>query len=57
MIISAHVAVRLAHLALQLSNCFSKLGLSGFWELRVETLGEAPPAALFVLTLRGDNTK
>lgn len=57
MIISAHVAVRLAHLALQLSNCFSKLGLGGFWELRVETLGEAPPAALFVLTLRGDNTK
>lgn len=50
------MTVRRSHLALQLSNTFSKLSLGGLWQLRVEALGEALPAALFVFTLRGQNT-
>lgn len=45
-----------AHFALQLSNSFRKVSLGGFWQLRVEALGEALPAALLVFTLRGKNT-
>lgn len=45
---------RRSHLALQLSDSLSKLSLGGLRELRVETLREAPPAALLVFTLRED---
>lgn len=39
------------HLALQLRDSFGKLSLSGFWQLRVEALTEAPDPVLPVFTL------
>lgn len=49
-----YICIFKSHLALQLSNSFSKLSLCSLWELRVETLGEALPASLLVLTLKVD---
>lgn len=41
----------LPHLTLQLRDSFSKLSLSCFWKLRVETLREASHSVLLVLVL------
>lgn len=43
-----------SHLALQLRNRFSKLSLSGFWQLRVEALREALHPVLLVLVLQSE---
>lgn len=46
-----------SHLALQLRNSFSKLGLQGFWQLRVEAVREVLHAVLLVLVLQSEAGK
>lgn len=48
---------RRPHVALQLGDAFGELGVGRLWQLGVEALAEAPPAALLVFTLTGQNTE
>ncbi|KAF3836393.1 hypothetical protein F7725_028951 [Dissostichus mawsoni] len=46
---------RRRNICFNLCNTLSKLRLVGLWELRVETLRDAHPAALLIFTLREEN--